>query len=104
MHILPLLSNDRSDIVRISIRASSECPLSAELCMMLLSAQAGPWTCYPAPHRSFPEADVEDVLAIHRRFGQKPAKTAKVLPGVFVLAKPLILGSVGRLDKNDRFC
>ena len=34
---------------------------------------------------------------------QKPAKTAKVLPGFFVMAKRLILGRVGRSAKNDRF-
>ena len=35
---------------------------------------------------------------------QKPAKTAKVLPGVFVRAKRLILGRVGHSAKNDLFC
>ncbi len=34
---------------------------------------------------------------------KKPAKTTRVLPGVFVLVKRLIRGKARRPDKNDRF-
>ncbi len=52
---------------------------------------------------AFPEADIENVAAIHHYSGQKPAKTAKLLPGVFVIAKGLIWGCAAHTVKNDRF-
>ncbi len=35
--------------------------------------------------------------------GQKPVRTSKVLPGVFVTSKRLVLRGAGENGRNDRF-